>query len=211
VICEKCKSPMVLLFSARGKFLACPKFPYCRNTRNIPQDFTVFNSGMFKTDSVKVLALKQRLEEFEKQSAEIQKQVQQNGAEPMGKCEKCGADMVLKTGKFGQFIACSAYPECKNARPIQKDIGVSCPKPGCEGRVTIKKSKRGRIFYSCTRYPECDFVSWDRPSGELCPECGAHTVLKISKKGNKIICSNKECGYKREIPLEEKDVSSRPE
>jgi len=202
VICDKCKNPLVLLFSSRGKFLACPKFPYCRNTRNIPQDFVVFNSGMFRADSIKVLQLKERLEEFEKQNIQAQKEVSETNAEAMGKCEKCGSDMVLKSGKFGQFIACSAYPKCKNAKPIQKDIGVPCPKPDCEGRVTVKKSKRGRIFYSCTEYPKCDFVSWDRPSGELCPDCGAHTVVKVSKKGSKINCSNKECGYKRDVPNE---------
>jgi len=198
VICEKCKNPMVLLFSSRGKFLACPKFPYCKNTKNIPQDFVVFNSGMFRADSIKVLKLKERLEEFEKQNIQARKEVQQTNTEAVGKCEKCGSDMVLKSGKFGQFIACSAYPECKNAKPVQKDIGVPCPKPDCEGRITVKKSKRGRIFYSCTQYPKCDFVSWDRPNGELCPECGAHTVVKVSKKDNKISCSNKECGYKRD-------------
>lgn len=203
VLCDKCKNPMVLLFSARGKFLACPKFPYCRNTRNIPQDFVVFNSGMFRADAVKTLLIKERLEEFEKRSAESQPEAGQPGAEAMGKCEKCGSDMVLKSGKFGQFIACSGYPKCKNAKPIQKDIGVPCPKPGCAGRVAVKKSKRGRIFYSCTEYPKCDFVSWDRPSGELCPDCGAHTVVKVAKKGSKITCSNKECGYKRDIPAEE--------
>jgi len=202
VICDKCKNPMVLLFSSRGKFLACPKFPYCKNTKNIPQDFVVFNSGMFKADAVKTLLLKDRLAEFEKQNLEAQTEVKQSNAEAMGKCEKCGSDMVLKSGKFGQFIACSGYPKCKNAKPIQKDIGVPCPKPGCEGKVAVKKSKRGRIFYSCTEYPKCDFVSWDRPSGELCPDCGAHTVVKVSKKGNKINCSNKECGYKRDMPNE---------
>lgn len=114
-------------------------------------------------------------------------------------CEFCGEHMVIKYGRFGKFIACKNYPECKNTKPIVNKIGVKCPK--CkDGDILLKKSKRGRSFYGCSSYPECDFVSWDKPSGDFCKECGSYMVEKITKKQNKIICSNKEC--KNEIVLE---------
>ena len=194
-ICEKCKAPMSLIFSANGKFLACSKYPRCKSTRNIPQDFPVFNTGMFQLATTTDIKFKDRLDAYE---AENQTTKEGQTPQVMGSCEKCGKDMVLKNGRFGQFMACSGYPTCKNAKPIKKDIGIPCPKENCQGKITVKKSKKGRIFYSCTEYPKCDFVSWDRPNGELCPTCNAYLVVKVSKKGDKVLCSNKECEYKRE-------------
>ena len=195
--CERCNSPMSLIFSANGRFLACSKFPRCRSTKNIPPDFRIFNSGMFKLDE-KIILLKDRLAAYETEQKEAIPEASQTSPEVLGKCEKCGKDMVLKSGRYGQFMACSGYPACRNAKPIKKDIGIDCPKEGCAGKITVKKSKKGKIFYSCTEYPKCDFVSWDKPSGKNCPDCGSHLVVKTSKKGEKIACSNKECGYKLE-------------
>ena len=114
-------------------------------------------------------------------------------------CELCGEHMVIKYGRFGKFMACKNYPECKNTKPIVNKVGIKCPR--CkDGDILLKKSKRGRSFYGCSSYPECDFVSWDKPSGDFCKECGSYMVEKITKKQNKIICSNKEC--KNEIVLE---------
>ncbi|MGN0015084.1 MAG: topoisomerase DNA-binding C4 zinc finger domain-containing protein, partial [Candidatus Gastranaerophilaceae bacterium] len=110
------------------------------------------------------------------------------------KCEKCGGDMVSKVGPYGPYVECTA---CKNRKSIQKTIGVKCPK--CGGEIVVKKSKRGRIFYGCNKYPNCDFVSWDEPINEKCPECGSILVKKVTKKSEKHLCSNKECSYVKEI------------
>lgn len=109
-------------------------------------------------------------------------------------CDKCGKPMVVKHGRFGRFIACSGYPECKNIKKIVDEIGVSCPK--CGGSVIKRKSKRGRIFYGCTNYPQCDFVSWDEPTQGKCPQCGK-ILFKKNTKNPKIYCSDKECGYEK--------------
>ena len=107
-------------------------------------------------------------------------------------CELCGSNMVIKHGRFGKFMACKNYPECKNTKPIVEKIGVKCPK--CkDGDVIIRKTKKGRQFYGCSNYPECDFVEWKKPTGETCSECGAYMVEKVTKKESKNICSNSEC------------------
>lgn len=119
-------------------------------------------------------------------------------------CEKCGRMMVIKKGRFGEFLACPGYPECKNAKPIVEKLDVPCPK--CGKTIVAKKSKKGKKFFGCSGYPECDFVSWYEPVKEKCPECDSYMVLKYSKsKGKYIQCSNTECGYKKEIKEEKKD------
>ncbi|MGM9535730.1 MAG: type I DNA topoisomerase [Intestinibacter sp.] len=115
-------------------------------------------------------------------------------------CEICGANMVIKYGRFGKFMACKNYPECKNTRPIVNKIGVKCPK--CkDGDVIMRKSKKNKVFYGCSNYPECDFVAWNKPVEEVCEECGSYMYEKYSKSGKKIVCSNKEC--KNEKVVEE--------
>jgi DNA topoisomerase-1 len=116
-------------------------------------------------------------------------------AEPSGeKCEKCGADMLKRVGKYGPFLGCSAYPKCKNIKNIEIKINVKCP--ACkEGDITERRSKRGKIFYSCNRYPQCDFALWDKPTGEKCLACG-EGLLVWGAKG-KIKCSQKNCGYEK--------------
>jgi len=113
------------------------------------------------------------------------------------KCEKCSSPMVVKFGRFGKFLACSAYPECKTTRAIS--TGVKCPKE-CGGDVTSRVSRRGRAFYGCSSYPKCDFVSWDKPLNKPCPECkNPYLVEKFSKKkGQFVKCPNKECTYSEE-------------
>jgi len=114
------------------------------------------------------------------------------------KCDKCGRNMVIKHGRFGDFLACPGYPECKNTKPIVEELNVSCPK--CGGKVVVRKSKKGRKFYGCSNYPECDFVSWFEPSDEKCPECGSYMVKKSSKsKGEYLECSNSECKHVKEF------------
>lgn len=107
-------------------------------------------------------------------------------------CELCGSNMVIKYGRFGKFMACKNYPECKNTRPLVNKVGVKCPK--CkEGDIILRKSKKGKAFYGCSNYPECDFISWYKPTGEVCKECGSYMVEKQTKNEIKEICSNKEC------------------
>ncbi|MCC3381362.1 type I DNA topoisomerase [Paenibacillus farraposensis] len=103
-------------------------------------------------------------------------------------CDKCGSPMVYKLGRFGKFLACSAFPDCRNTKPIVKDIGIPCPTCG-EGHVVERRSKKGRVFYGCDRYPECDFVSWDKPSNKPCPSCGSLMVEKRTKQGTKLNCT----------------------
>lgn len=115
------------------------------------------------------------------------------------KCEKCGSDMVLRTGRYGSFYACSNYPNCKNTKQIMHSIGVKCPK--CGKDIVSKRGKNRSFFYSCENYPECDFSSWDAPTDEKCPNCGEMLYRKKGK--NLVVCLNKECKYKREIEKDE--------
>ncbi len=115
-------------------------------------------------------------------------------------CEKCGRRMVIKTGRYGKFIACPGYPECKNIKKLVTENGAECPK--CGGRVVVKKTKKGRVFYGCSEYPNCDFVSWDEPVQEKCPRCGK-TLLRKKGKKPKLYCITPDCGYERtEEPAE---------
>ena len=108
-------------------------------------------------------------------------------------CELCGAPMVYKFGRFGKFLACSNFPECRNTKAIVEDLGITCPKCG-KGTLIKRKSKRGRVFYGCSEYPECDFVLWNQPVDKKCPVCGSIMIVKHYKKGpDKIFCSNAEC------------------
>ena len=108
-------------------------------------------------------------------------------------CEKCGAMMVYKMGRYGRFLACPNFPECRNTKAIVEKIDVLCPK--CGAAIIKRKSKRGKVFYGCERYPECDFVSWDRPAKEKCPKCGSMMVYKMGQNGGYTVCTNKECGH----------------
>ena len=118
-------------------------------------------------------------------------------------CEKCGRNMVIKYGRYGKFLACPGFPECQNAKPYFEEAGVNCPE--CGGKVLIKKTKRGRIYYGCEHNGDgCDFMSWNKPTGEKCPECGAFLEEK-GRKNPKIVCSNEKCGYMKEKPTEEEN------
>ena len=118
-------------------------------------------------------------------------------------CEKCGRNMVIKYGRYGKFLACPGFPECQNAKPYFEEAGVNCPE--CGGKVLIKKTKKGRIYYGCEHNGDgCDFMNWNKPTGEKCPECGAFLEEK-GRKNPKIVCSNEKCGYMKEKPAEEEN------
>jgi DNA topoisomerase I len=166
--CEKCGRMMEIKWGRNGKFLACPAYkekPPCKNTQN----FEKLEDG-----TIKIVA-KQDITTDEK-------------------CEKCSSPMVIKTGRFGKFLACSAYPECKTTKPIP--LGVKCPQDG--GDLAQKRTKKGRTFYACSNYPKCEFAIWDRPVNKPCPNChAAFLIEKYSKQaGTSVQCRNEECGYK---------------
>lgn len=108
-------------------------------------------------------------------------------------CEKCGRNMVIKTGRYGKFLACPGFPECRNAKPILEEAGVNCPL--CGGKVLIKKTKTRKSYLGCENYPECKFMSWDMPSGEMCPKCGNFMTKKYSGRKVTLVCSNEKCGF----------------
>lgn len=133
---------------------------------------------------------------FEKELVVADKEIEklEMPEKPAGEnCEKCGKPMLIKMGRFGEFMACSGYPDCKNTKPIVKKTGVKCPK--CGKDIVKRKSKKGKIFYGCSGYPNCDMVFWDKPTERKCPECGSLLVEK-KLKNSKYSCSNKECKYK---------------
>lgn len=113
-------------------------------------------------------------------------------------CEKCGRNMVIKMGRYGKFLACPGFPECRNTRPLLETIGVPCP--ACGAEVVVRRSKKGRLFYGCSKYPECDWVSWNKPTTEKCPSCGDVLVEKPNRKEPKLICFREGCGYQRSAP-----------
>jgi DNA topoisomerase-1 len=165
-VCEKCGKPMVIKWGRNGHFLACSGYPECRNTK----EFTRNADG-----SLTVVPATRPSDQI---------------------CPTCGAPMVIKRGRFGEFLACSKYPECKTTSPLS--LGVDCPKPDCGGYLTEKRSRRGKVFYGCSNYArtKCDFVSWDRPLPQPCPKCGAKFVVqKLSKAGARIRCINEGCDY----------------
>ncbi|MBY6036105.1 type I DNA topoisomerase [Fictibacillus nanhaiensis] len=140
-------------------------------------------------DFYKKFEKKLKIAEEEMQKVEIKD-------EPAGEdCEKCGHEMVFKMGRFGKFMACSNFPDCRNTKPIVKDIGVTCPT--ChKGNIVERKSKKKRLFYGCNRYPECEFVSWDKPLARTCPKCNSMLVEKKTKKGKVVQCVS--CDYSEE-------------
>ena len=112
-------------------------------------------------------------------------------------CEECGRNMVIKYGPHGKFLACPGFPECRNTKPYLEKIGVPCPL--CGGEVVIRKTKKGRKYYGCENHPDCDFMSWQKPSEKKCPDCGGYMV----EKGNKLVCADEKCGYVENMKKEE--------
>jgi len=114
-------------------------------------------------------------------------------------CPKCGAQLIIRLGRFGKFYACSKFPECKYTESLEKNtLGIKCPK--CrEGKIVEKRTKKGKIFYGCDNWPKCDLAMWDKPTGEICPKCKS---LLVQTKRKQIKCSNKECGFQVEKKTE---------
>ncbi len=168
-VCEKCGKPMVIKWGRNGYFLACSGYPECRNTK----EYTRNADGTLT--------------------------VRPTTRPSDQTCPTCQSPMVIRRGRFGEFLACSRYPECKTTSPVS--LGVNCPRPGCGGYLTEKRSRRGKTFYGCSNYSKtkCDFVSWDRPVPKPCPQCGAPFVVqKVSRAGVRLRCSAEGCGWAAE-------------
>lgn len=164
-------------------------------TAEMEKDLDEVEAG--KEDWVKVID--EFYKPFEKTVAIAEEKMEkiQIKDEPAGfDCDVCGHPMVIKMGRYGKFYACSNFPECRNTKAIVKEIGVTCPTCG-KGQVIERKSKKGRIFYGCDRYPECEFISWDKPIGRNCPKCDHYLVEKKAKGGKQVVCSN--CEYKEAV------------
>lgn len=172
VKCPNCGRPMLVRTSRKGtQFLGCSGYPECKTAMSL----NAIN-----------------------ESEELQNTEQEVCEE---KCDKCGSDMVYKTGPYGKYMEC-VNPECGSRKAVIKTTGVTCPKCG-QGEIVERKSKRGTIFYGCNKYPDCDFVMWNEPTGETCPDCGALLGKVVTKKGTTLKCSNAKCGFKKEVPTEE--------
>ena len=107
-------------------------------------------------------------------------------------CEKCGKYMLIKYGKYGKFMACQGFPECRSTKTFFEEAGADCPK--CSSKILIKKTKKGRKYFGCENNPECEFMSWDKPTGQLCTVCNSHLIEK-GTKDKKIICSTQGCSF----------------
>lgn len=211
-VCEKCGKPMVLKWGRHGHFIACTGYPECTNTRQPPSDlieadFSEQNDEEYCENCGRPMVRKKgRFGEFMACSGYPDcKTTRQLGqaAKPADvpleeDCPNCASKLVKKYGRFGEFVACSNYPKCKYVK--QKTVGVKCPNCS-EGDIIERRSKKGKTFYGCNRYPECDFVAWGKPIAEKCPECGgSYLIEKFLKAGPVAQCPNSECKYKK--PLE---------
>lgn len=168
--CDKCGAPMVMKTSRFGKFLACSAFPECRN---IKKEAAAPGSPEEKID--------QAIKDLEKKHKDEL-------------CSKCGSEMIVKNGKFGPFLACSAYPKCKNIKNISDGDEPEVPCPICEKGNIVKKFSRRGAFYACDNYPQCKNAYWGKPTGKKCKKCGGLMIEDLKTK--KVKCSNKECGQK---------------
>ena len=210
--CEKCGRPMEIRWGRHGSFIACSGYPECTNTRELTVDLPDVDSAeISKTEGEtdycpqcgRPMALKRgRFGMFYActgyPDCKTTRQIGKAQREPVPldeKCPQCGSPMVLKEGRFGQFTACGNYPNCRYIK--QETIGLACPRGGCEGEIVQRRSKRGRIFYGCTRYPDCDFTTWAKPIDLPCPACG-HPYMEARnlKSGSFLQCPNVECKHK---------------
>lgn len=178
--CPECDKPLRIKIGRNGPFLGCSGYPECRFTQNYTRN--------------------------EKGRIEAVRPVVDQPTDKV--CEKCGSPMVQKQGRFGPFLACSAYPDCKNTKSLKEKgiseaerTGVKCPEKGCSGELVSRRSRRGKLFYGCSRYPACTFAVWDKPVPKSCPKCSAPFVaMRTTKKdGPYLRCFDKKCTYREPI------------
>ena len=173
--CPECDSQLHIKVGKNGHFLACSGYPECNYSRDYERDE------------------KGNIQPIEHDAEETTDKL----------CAKCGKPMVIKRGRYGQFLACSGYPECEytqslNSNGSGKPIGVNCPRKKCTGEIVERQSKRGKIFYGCNKFPECNFATWNKPVDKECPACGAKILVEktTKKEGTVLSCHEQGCGYK---------------
>ena len=213
--CEKCGKPLVIKWGKHGSFIACTGYPDCTYTRELTVDLPDVDKADLSEQGEEeycencgrpMVLKKGRFGTFFActgyPDCKTTKQIGGQQKKPDQKldeiCPQCGNNLVLKTGRFGEFTACSNYPTCKYVK--QKTIGVKCPECN-EGEVVERRSKRGKTFYGCNRWPECNFVAWGKPVPEKCPQCGSpYMIEKWLKAGTVWQCPNAECKHKQPAP-----------
>ena len=172
-----------------------PKIVNVKFTAQMEQDLDTVESGETQWDALLSEFYADFDKTLKKAKADMQGvKIQLKEDETDIVCEKCGRKMVVKVGRYGKFIACPGYPECKNIKKYVEEVGVKCPK--CNGDVIVKRTKKGKPFYGCSNYPNCDFVSWYEPVDERCPNCGDILFKRKGKKGG-VFCQHEGCGYKK--------------
>jgi DNA topoisomerase-1 len=213
--CEKCGKPLVIKWGKHGSFIACTGYPECTYTRELTVDLPDVDKTDLSEQGAEeycencgrpMVLKKGRFGTFyactgypDCKTTKPIGGTQKKPDQPLDeKCPQCDNNLVLKTGRYGEFTACSNYPTCKYVK--QKTIGVKCPECS-EGEIVERRSKRGKTFYGCNRWPECNFVAWGKPVAEKCPECGSpYMVEKWLKAGAVWQCPNAECKHKQEAP-----------
>jgi DNA topoisomerase-1 len=173
--CPDCGKPLRIKVGKNGHFIACSGYPDCTYSNDYNRDE------------------KGNIQPVEISEEEVSDKV----------CDKCGKPMVIKRGRYGGFLACSGYPECKSTQSLNsngngKKIGLDCPQKDCSGEIVERTSKRGKIFYGCNRFPECTFATWDKPLNRECPVCGANYLVEktTKKQGTFVTCLTEDCGFK---------------
>jgi DNA topoisomerase-1 len=176
--CPACGQPLNIKIGKNGHFLACTAYPDCSFTSNYLRD----EKGNISIVETKVDNTKVK------------------------DCVKCGKPMVKKEGRFGLFLACTGYPDCNHTESVSgggnaKKIGIKCPTPDCTGEIVEKKSKRGKIFFGCSKFPGCTFATWDKPVEKACPDCERPYLLfkETKRDGQFLKCPNRDCGFKEKI------------
>jgi DNA topoisomerase-1 len=175
--CPQCGKELHIKVGKNGHFLACSGYPECTYSNDYVRDE------------------KGKIHPVENNTEEVSDKV----------CQKCGRPMVVKRGRYGEFLACSGYPECTHTESINSagpgiPTGIACPREGCTGELVEKKSKRGTVFYGCNRFPDCTFALWDKPVDQPCPQCGAKILAEktTKKKGAYLYCVTEGCDYKEQ-------------
>ncbi len=174
--CPACDGPLHIKVGKNGPFITCNNYPECRFSR----DFTRSEKG--------------KIQPVELPPEEVTDKI----------CDQCGQPMVIKRGRYGNFLACSGYPACKSTQSLANgngnDLGIKCPEPDCTGTIVEKKSRRGKVFYGCNRFPQCTFATWDMPVDKPCPKCGAKFMVEktTKKQGTFLTCINPECKHRED-------------
>ena len=212
--CDKCEKPMLVKIGKFGMFLACSGYPDCRTTRELEKTDESVDEAEATCDNcgLPMVVKRGRFGQFlacsgypeckttRKLISTSQGLAKAKPDRPLDEpCPQCGKQLVVKQGRFGEFTACSSYPACRYLK--LESTGVACPRDG--GDIVVRKSRRGRVFYGCANYPDCDFTVWNKPLPEACPECGAPFLLeKVTKRhGRQVLCHNDACDYVRSEEL----------